>query len=135
LIADAEQVFDKEWMERIRVKISDTGNAFGEDDVDALDRTIDAKELLLYRKAVGKKTQKTLRDITEADRKRKPTQGQLARILKEKVLTKEKDSIWLLDFWGNKTVAGLLTMPITRHQMVHINDCFKIKRIYQKKNS
>ena len=51
----------------------------------------------------------------------------------EQVLTKEKDSIWLLNFWGNKTVSVLLTMPITRHQMVHINDCFKIKRIYQKK--
>lgn len=133
LIADTEQVFNKEWMERIQVKISDTGNAFGENDVDTLDKTINAKELLLYRKTVGKKTQKIVRDITEADRKRKPTKEQLARILKEKVLTKEKDSIWLLDFWGNKTVSGLLTMPITRHQMVHINDCFKIKRIYQKK--
>ena len=38
----------------------------------------------------------------------------------------------LLDFWKNKTIAGLLTMPITRHQIVHINDCFKLKERYQK---
>ena len=45
---------------------------------------------------------------------------------------KEPASIWLLDFWKNKTIAGLLTMPITRHQIVHINDCFKLKERYQK---
>ena len=42
-------------------------------------------------------------------------------------VTEHKDSIWLLDFWGRKTVAGILLMPITRHQIAHINDCAKLK--------
>jgi hypothetical protein len=50
--------------------------------------------------------------------------------MEEGVLTRQDDSIWLLDFWGKKTVAGLLQMPITRHQIVHINDCFKLKAKY-----
>jgi len=133
LIADTQQVLSKEWMERINTKISDTGNAFSKIDVDKFDKHIDTKELFLYRKEVGKKTQTILNSITEADRKRKPSEKQLNRIIKEKVLTKEKDSIWLLEFWGNKTISGLLTMPITRHQMVHINDSFKLKQMYQKK--
>lgn len=57
------------------------------------------------------------------DRKRKPTQEQLKRIIEENVVTTSKDSIWLVDFWSKKTVSGLLTMPITRHQIVHMNDC------------
>lgn len=132
LIANTEQIFDKEWMERIKTEITDTGNAFNENDVDKFGKMINVKELLLYRKMVGKKTQIIVKSITEADRKRKPTAQQLERIVKEKVLTKEKNSIWLLEFWGNKTIAGLLTMPITRHQMVHINDSFKIKQMYKK---
>ncbi len=132
LIADTDQVFDAEWKKRIGVKISDTGNAFTAEDVDRFDAAVDFSTLLKYRKAVGKRTQKALRGLSEEDRKRKPSEAQLRRILEEGVLTKEKGSIWLLDFWGAKTVAGLLTMPITRHQAVHLNDCFKLKKRYKK---
>ena len=130
LIADSEQVFNGEWMNKMNISTTDTGNAFTSDDVDKLNTQIDARELLKYRKAVGKKTQKILANINEADRKTKPTQRQLDRVVEEGVLTKDADSIWLLGFWGNKTITGLLTMPITRHQIVHINDCYKLKEKY-----
>jgi hypothetical protein len=130
LIADSAQVLNAEWLKRLGLTITDTGNALSKEDVDELGRMIDTEALLKYRKAVGQKTQKIIKGIGEADRKRKPTKSQLRRILSEKVLTKEKDSIWLLDFWGNKTITGLLLMPITRHQMVHINDCFKLREKY-----
>jgi hypothetical protein len=130
LIADSEQVLDADWVQRLGVSITDTGNALSTEGVDELGRTIDTAALLKYRKAVGQRTQKVIKGITEADRKRKPTESQLRRILSEKILTHEKDSIWLMDFWGNKTISGLLLMPITRHQVVHINDCFKLKNKY-----
>ena len=41
-------------------------------------------------------------------------------------------STWLLDFWGKKNIYGLIMMPITRHQIVHLNDCFKIKAKFNK---
>jgi len=132
LIADSDQVLNMEWLDRLNIKVTDTGNAFTKEDVDALDSAINAKELLNYRKAVGKNTQKVLKNIRSSDKKRKPTPEQLKRIVSEKVLTKEPDSIWLLDFWGNKTITGLLTMPITRHQIVHINDCYKLKDKYER---
>jgi len=132
LIADSEQVLNNEWLDRINIRTTDTGNAFTEEDVNKMDKVINANELINYRKAVGKSTQKIIKCIEESDRKRKPSKDQLARIIKEKVLTKEKDSIWLLDFWANKTISGLLTMPITRHQIVHINDCIKLKAKYMR---
>lgn len=61
--------------------------------------------------------------------------GLLKRIVSEKVLTKEPDSIWLLGFLKNKTVAGLLTMPITGQQIAPVNDSFKLKERYQKNAS
>jgi len=45
------------------------------------------------------------------------------------------DSIWLLDFWGKKDVAGIILMPITRHQIVHLNDCFNLKQKIDKKKT
>jgi hypothetical protein len=132
LIGNSKQVFNKEWQEKINLTITDTGNAFTTIDVDQFNKIINTKELLKYRKAVGKNTQKILQNINQSEKKRKPIKEQLQRIIDEKVLTNEKESIWLLDFWANKTINGLLLMPITRHQIVHINDSFKIKERYIK---
>ena len=134
LISDSDQILDNDWLKRINVKVTDTGNAFSKEDVDKFDSLVNTNELLKYRKAVANNTQKIIININEEDKKRKPSKDQLQRIISEKVLTNEKDSIWLLDFWGNKTIIGLLLMPITRHQIVHINDCFKLKEKYQKKS-
>lgn len=38
-----------------------------------------------------------------------------------------EDSRLLLDFWARKNVAGILQMPITRDQILHINDWLKLK--------
>ncbi|EQE04021.1 hypothetical protein [Clostridioides difficile] len=46
---------------------------------------------------------------------------------------KAEDSIWLLDFWGNKDIAGILLMPPTRHVILHLNDCCKWKEYFHTK--
>jgi hypothetical protein len=132
LISNGNQIMNAALLNKMHVKVTDTGNAFSREDVDKFDSKIKIGELLQYRKVVGKNTQKILKTLTLKDRKRKPTKEQLDRILSEGVLNQEKDSIWLLDFWGKKTVTGLLAMPITRHQIVHINDCYRLKEIFIK---
>ena len=115
LIQNTKQISNKEILHKINVNITDTGNAFSNQDVDLFDKQIYMKELLEYRRKVGKNTVKILQELTIKDRKRKPTQEQLNRIIQEKVVTK-----------------SLLTMPITRHQIVHINDCFKLVEKFKK---
>jgi len=58
--------------------------------------------------------------------------GQLEKIKQNGGVIDNQKSIWLLDFWGKKNILGLINMPITRHQIVHLNDCFKIKEKYNK---
>ncbi|AEJ18229.1 DinB family protein [Gracilinema caldarium] len=132
LINNSDQILNTEWMNRLNVKVTDTGNAFTKDDVDAFDALINTNELLEYRKAVGRNTQQVILAIDEREKKRKPSKEQLNRLVSEQVLTNEKESIWLLEFWGKKTLIGLILMPLTRHQMVHINDSFKLKDIYSR---
>jgi hypothetical protein len=135
LIGDSAQVLGPEWLDRMGTRTADTGNAFTAGDVDRFSAEISVKELLAYRKAVGRRTDRVLRGLKAEDVKRKASKDGLARIMSEGVLTKEAGSIWLLDFWGKKTVAGLLLMPITRHQMVHINDSLKIRARYENANA
>ena len=42
-------------------------------------------------------------------------------------VSEHPDSLWLLEFWGKKDVAGILLMPPTRHMLLHLNDCCRWK--------
>ncbi len=132
LIADTDQVFNKAWQESIGVERTDTGNAMKWSDVDSFDTMMNVEALYRYRMAVGERTQKILPQIGVEARSKKPGDEQLTRLLNEGVLVNDPESLWLLDYWKGKTIVGLLLMPITRHQIVHINDCFKIKQRYSK---
>jgi hypothetical protein len=34
----------------------------------------------------------------------------------------------LLDYWGKRNIAGLLLMPATRHNLVHLNEALQLKQ-------
>jgi hypothetical protein len=130
LIANGEQVLDRAWIAKIGTPITDTGNAMKSLDVDGFGEKVDMKALLNYRRAVGMRTRDVLEHLGPDDLRRKADASRLNRLLPEGVLLDDPESIWLADFWGKKTVSGLLTMPVTRHQIVHINDCLDLKVQY-----
>ena len=134
LIAKEEQIFNQEWQSRLNVSISDTGNALDDDEIMILSKNINVDELIYYRNTVSKNTQKIIKNLTNADMKRKVDINDLKRILDAGGLTNDKNSIWLFDFWGKKDVAGILLMPLTRHIMLHLNDCCKRKEMIRSKN-
>lgn len=128
LIANEKQVLDAGWLSRLGIDITDTGNAMSDDEIISLSNMLDMIELQGYRDAVGIKTRNVLSSLKFSDLKRKVTTEGLKRILDEGGVIDHPESIWLLDFWGKKDVAGLINMPITRHQVVHLNDSLKIKK-------
>lgn len=71
---------------------------------------------------------KVIKNLEPSDLKRKIEAIRLQRILDESGVLKVEGSIWLIDFWGKKNVAGILLMPVTRHHIVHINECMKLKQ-------
>jgi hypothetical protein len=79
-----------------------------------------------YRDTVGRSTKEIIENLKPEDIKRKADPVYINRILTEGGVTRQPDSIWLLDFWGRKNVAGIFQMPITRHQIVHLNDCRRL---------
>ncbi len=127
LAARGDQLFSEDWCRKINSPIKDTGNALSDEEIMAFSKQVNYQELLDYRSAVGERTREIVRGFTFEDMKRDVNEADLMKIQREGGVTSQKDSEWLLEFWGAKDVAGLLLMPPTRHVMLHLNDCCKWK--------
>lgn len=134
LVNESEQVLNSRWLSRLHTQVTDTGNAMTDDEIMEFSKSIDPVILKEYRIAVGAKTQEILKNLKAEDMKRKIKREDLARIRDVQGVTEHPESIWLLDFWGKKDVAGIILMPITRHQLVHINEGSHIKEAIRRKN-
>lgn len=129
LVADADQVINTDnWLEKMQVKICDTGNSMTDEEIIELSSTINMQELRNYRIAVGRRSREMIRNLQPADLKRKMETARLQRVLDEGAVLNVEGANWLINFWGRKNVAGILLMPVTRHHMVHINESMRLKK-------
>jgi hypothetical protein len=127
IIGNTEEALNDEMQEKLNIKIRDTGNAMNRDEIEWLNENINIKILREYRIKVGKRTAKIIKGLSFSDMKRKAERKQLDKIMKNGGLLEDEKSKWLLEFWGNKNILGLIMMPMTRHQTIHLNDCLSIK--------
>lgn len=42
-------------------------------------------------------------------------------------LIKLTNAVWLIDYWCNKDIRGLIQMPFSRHWIMHTEACLRIK--------
>jgi hypothetical protein len=129
LVNNDAQIFDESWQKKMCIQISNTGNAMTDDEIIEFSKQVCFDELFRYRDAVGSRSREIIKNLKSDDMKRKISPEGTAMILREGGVTEQADSIWLLDFWGKKDVAGIILMPLTRHQTLHLNDCYKWKTI------
>ncbi len=123
LINNASQVFDEAWAKKINAPVTDTGNAMNAEEVQFFSAQVVVGELKQYRLAVGQQTRGIITSLTQADMRKKPAPQSLDRLIAEGCLTEHKQSFWLRDFWGKKTFGGLILLPLTRHQLMHLEPC------------
>lgn len=129
LIANQTQVFDETWAERLHTVTKDTGNAMSDPEIISFSNEINRETLYEYRNAVGLQTKRVIEELKPEAMRRKVSGEGLRLIAESGGVTNHPDSAWLLDFWGRKNIAGIFQMPITRHQIVHLNDCRRLKKI------
>ncbi|MDQ2086982.1 DinB family protein [Herbivorax sp. ANBcel31] len=133
LIADEIQEFNcKDWSAKLNIKVSDTGNAMTKNEIIDFSLKINLEELRNYRMAVGRRTRNIILNLEPTDMRKKVQKDRLQRIFDEDGVLDVEDSKWLLDFWGKKNIAGLILMPLTRHQVVHLNDSLKLKKKFSR---
>jgi hypothetical protein len=114
------------WLEKLKVSARDTGNQMPPAEVAALSATIDLAALRLYRCAVGRQTREVVGYLQPIDLKRKVNPARLQQVLA--VGAVRPTATDLIAYWGGLTIAGLLLMPPTRHNFVHLNEAQRLKQ-------
>jgi hypothetical protein len=82
--------------------------------------------LRAYRIAVGRRTEKIVRQLTPDELKQKVDPVRLQQVKDEGAVVAAASVI--TDYWGGRTIAGLLLMPPTRHSFLHLNEALRIKQ-------
>lgn len=127
LVADSPQVLHtQDFLNRMNAPFEDTGNEITPDKMSALNLDIDIDALRAYRTAVGQRTQAIIKDLPE-DRLREKVDTDRIEVLRCSGAV-VKDATGIIDYWSKRTIAGLLLMPATRHNLVHLNEATRIKK-------
>ena len=114
------------WLPRIKSPFVDTGNAMDIESVRQLSASVDNEVLRAYRIAVGRRTREIVQQLKVEDLQRKVSPVHIQLVMDQGAVVPEAWGI--TDYWANRTIAGLLLMPPTRHNMIHINQALRIKK-------
>jgi len=126
LVAGSPQLLNQEnWLEKMKVNSHETGNALDTAGIADLSATIDIGALRAYRISVGNRTREIVKKLQPDDFKQKVLRTRLEQVMKEGAVVEA--TRWLTDYWGKKTIAGLLLMPPTRHNFIHLNEAARLK--------
>ena len=127
LVAGSPQILLRDnWLERMKITVRDTGNAMDQVAIANFSAAIDVAALRAYRVAVGRRTQEIARQLGPEDLPQKVAPARLQQVWTEGAVVEAARGI--ADYWGRRTVVGLLLMPATRHNIVHLNEALKLKR-------
>ncbi|WP_378151074.1 DinB family protein [Chungangia koreensis] len=131
LVATESQVlFEENWLEKMNIDYIHSGNDMSEKDIALMSSRIEMKQLVAYRRAVGKRTQQVVSKLKPGQFKEKVEQERIGQLFKENAVS--QNSKWLAEYWSKKTIAGLILMPATRHNFLHLNKCIRIKERLRK---
>ena len=127
LILNEPQIFyQKNYQLLINSKISTTGNELKENELIDFSKNLNIDKLILYAKEVFCKTNKYLKQITYTESKIKVKPLYRENLLRLKSVSSDENAIWLIDYWCKKDQQGLILMPFTRHQFMHLWNCMSI---------
>jgi hypothetical protein len=129
---DKQVLYSEGWNKKLKVNYPHSGNEMTENEIADLSENIDIEALMAYRVEVGRKTREIVSSLLPDTLKQK-VKTERIKLLEGQSGVK-KEASWLLDYWENKTVAGLILMPATRHIFLHLNKSIRIKQRIQKNN-
>ncbi len=128
LINEDEQVFFAgNYQERINSPIITTGNELVKQQIADFSKQLDLKELYSYIFEVKESTDKIIKDLYYDDLKRKVSEERKEFLESLHVVSNDENAIWLIDYWCNKDMRGLIQMPFSRHWIMHVEAGLRIK--------
>lgn len=127
LINEDEQVFfTGNYRSRINSPMITTGNELVKQQIADFSKQLDLEELYSYILEVKGSTDKIVEKLSYDDLKRKIPEDRKEYLRSLKVVSTDEKAVWLIDYWCNKDVRGLIQMPFSRHWIMHIEASLRI---------
>ena len=133
LIAGDEQVFFRGgYQERTGSPIITTGNELSGRQISDFSEQLDTAGLYDYISEVKTDTERILRSLPFDSLKQKMTAERREQLLSLDVVSSDENAAWLIDYWCGKDVRGLIQMPFSRHWIMHVEACLRIREKLRK---
>ena len=124
---DEEVLFSGNYQSRINSNLITTGNELVKEQISDFTKQLNIDELYSYVADVKKSTEDIIRDLTYGDLKIKVPDERKEKLQSLSVVSNDENAVWLIDYWCKKDVRGLIQMPFSRHWIMHIEACQRIK--------
>jgi hypothetical protein len=59
--------------------------------------------------------------------KQKVSEERRTELMSLNVVSPDESAAWLVDYWCGKDIRGLVQMPFSRHWIMHIEACIRIR--------
>lgn len=128
---DEEVFFVGNYQKRINSPIITTGNELVKQQIADFSKQLNLEELYSYIFEVRKSTEKMLEQLSYDELKRKIPVERKEYLKSLKVVNEDEKANWLIDYWCNKDIRGLIQMPFSRHWIMHTEACLRIKNKIQ----
>lgn len=128
LINEDEQIFFAgNYQERINSPIITTGNELVKQQIADFSRQLNLQELYSYIFEVKDSTEKIIKSLSYDKLKQKISGERKEHLKLLSVVSTDENAVWLIDYWCNKDIRGLIRMPFSRHWIMHTEACLRIK--------
>lgn len=127
LIGEDEQVFfTGNYQERIHSPIITTGNELVKQQIADFSKQLEIEELYSYLFEVKKSTEEILKSLSYEELKKKVS-GRKENLQSLHVVSDDEKAVWLIDYWCDKDIRGLIQMPFSRHWIMHVEASLRIR--------
>lgn len=126
LIKKEEQIFIRDnYKSKLNSSIITTGNELKKEEISFFSKELNINELWNYFNNVLEESNCFLLNLKYEDLKITYSEEDKERIKMTKSVDEEEN--WLIEYWCNKDIKGLLGMPFSRHWIMHIEASLRIK--------
>ena len=129
---DDEVLFSGNYQRRINSPVITTGNELVKEQISDFTKQLDIDELYSYAADVKKSTEEIIRDLTYGNLKNKVSDERKENLQTLGVVSTDENAVWLIDYWCQKDARGLIQMPFSRHWIMHIEACLRIRNKLRK---
>ncbi len=128
LVKKGPQIFfANEYQRKMNSPIITTGNELAGQEIAEFSSKLDIDGLYGYISEVDTATTDLLKGLSYSDLKTKMTEADRENLIKLKTVSEDENAVWLIDYWCGKDVSGLIRMPLSRHWIMHVEACLRIR--------